>query len=70
MPGTGTTTFIYDEMTDKFKGDQLTPELIDNIRNEVMEEVQPYRNVHFSPQYRKAMVGVYLKRLLTELASL
>jgi len=69
VTGTGTTPFIYDEITDPFKGDQLTPELIENISNEVMEQVQPYRNVHFSPQYRKAMVGVYLKRLLTELST-
>jgi len=69
VTGTGTTPFIYDEITDPFKGDQLTPQLIENISNEVMEQVQPYRNVHFSPQYRKAMVGVYLKRLLTELSA-
>ena len=69
VTGTGTTPFIYDEITDPFKGDQLTPELIENISNEVMEQVQPYRNVHFSPQYSKAMVGVYLKRLLTELST-
>ena len=69
ITGTGTTPFIYDETTDHFKGDQLTPELIENVSNEVMEQVQTYRNVHFSPQYRKAMVGVYLKRLLTELST-
>jgi len=28
VTGTGTTPFIYDEITDPFKGDQLTPELI------------------------------------------
>lgn len=67
VTGTGTTPFIYDEITEQFKGDQLTDDLIGNISNEVMEQVKPYRNVHFSPQYRKAMVGVYLKRLLTEL---
>ncbi|MFQ5637480.1 MAG: FAD binding domain-containing protein [bacterium] len=69
VTGTGTTPFIYDDITSRFKGDQLTDELIRHISNEVMEQVKPYRNVHFSPQYRKAMVGVYLQRLLSELAS-
>ncbi|MFQ5648736.1 MAG: FAD binding domain-containing protein [bacterium] len=68
LTGTGTTPFLYDEITRPFSGDQLTDELIEQISNEVMNEVQPYRNVHFSPQYRKAMVGVYLQRILTELA--
>lgn len=68
ITGTGTTPFIYDEITEQCKGDMLTPEIIVQISNEVMEEVQPYRNVHFSPQYRKAMVGVYLQRLLTDLS--
>jgi 4-hydroxybenzoyl-CoA reductase subunit beta len=69
VTGTGTTPFIYDEITSQFIGDQLTTDLIEHISNEVMEQVKPYRNVHFSPQYRKAMVGVYLQRLLTELSS-
>jgi 4-hydroxybenzoyl-CoA reductase subunit beta len=69
VTGTGTTPFLYDETTQKFIGDQLTDELIEQIGNEVMEEVKPYRNVHFSPQYRKAMVGVYVQRILKELSS-
>ncbi len=69
VTGMETTPFTYDEITGQFKGDQLTSELIENIGNEVMEQVQAYRNVHFSPQYRKAMVGVYVKRLLTELSN-
>lgn len=68
VTGTGTTPCIYDEITDQFKGDQLTGELIEQISHEVVEQVKPYRNVHFSPQYRKAMVGVFLRRLLTDLS--
>ena len=67
VTGTGTTPFRYDDVTASFKGDQLTPELAEAISQEIMERVQPYRNVHFSPQYRKAMVGVFVKRLLQEL---
>jgi 4-hydroxybenzoyl-CoA reductase subunit beta len=70
VTGTGTTPFRYDEITSQFIGDQLTEELIRQISREIMEQVRPYRNVHFSPQYRKAMAGVYLQRLLTELSNL
>lgn len=70
VTGTGTTPFLYDEITSQFIGDQLTEELIQQISREIMEQIKPYRNVHFSPQYRKAMVGVYLQRLLTELSNL
>ncbi len=68
VTGTGTTPFIFEEVTSQFIGDQLTPHLIEHISNKVMEQVKPYRNVHFSPQYRKAMVGVFLRRMLTELS--
>jgi len=69
VTGVGTTPFVYDEITQQFMGDQLTDEMIAQISREVMEAVTPYRNVHFSPQYRKAMVEVYLTRLLTELSA-
>lgn len=69
VTGIGTTPFLYDDITRQFIGDQLTDQLIEEISNDVMEQVKPYRNVHFSPQYRKAMVGVYLQRLLTELSN-
>ncbi|RMD94232.1 MAG: hypothetical protein D6813_02615 [Calditrichaeota bacterium] len=68
ITGTGTTPFIFDEITEKFIGDQLTSELIGHIAHEIMEQVKPYRNVHFSPQYRKAMTEVFVKRLLHELS--
>jgi len=28
--------------------------------------VRPYRNVALSPQYRKAMIAVYIKRMLRQ----
>jgi 4-hydroxybenzoyl-CoA reductase subunit beta len=68
VTGTDTTPLIYPEITEQFVGDQITEELIGQVSDEVMEEVKPYRNVHFSPQYRKAMVGVYLRRLLSQLS--
>ena len=33
ITGTGTTPFLYDEITTRFIGDQLTPSLIENIAN-------------------------------------
>ena len=33
-----------------------------------MAACQPYKNVPLSPTYRRAMIGVFLKRLLTEMA--
>jgi hypothetical protein len=39
--------------------------LIDGVSEDIMNRVTPYRNVSYSPQYRKAMIGVYLKRLMS-----
>lgn len=69
VTGMETTPVLYDEVTEGFVGDQLTDELIEHISQEVVNQVQAYKNVHFSPQYRKAMVGVFLKRLLKELSA-
>ncbi len=70
LTGTGTMPFLYDELTARYHGQELSDDQIETIAEEVMEEVKPYRNVHFSPQYRKAMTGVYLKRILYELRDL
>ncbi len=69
LTGTATTPLLFDEITQQFIGDQLTNERIEQISQEIMDVVKPYRNVHFSPQYRKAMVGVYVRRLLTEMSN-
>ncbi|MFQ6113040.1 MAG: FAD binding domain-containing protein [bacterium] len=68
VTGTGTTPFLYDEITSQYIGEQLTGEFIENISHEIVAQVKPYRNVHFSPQYRKAMVAVFLQRILTDLS--
>jgi len=69
ITGTGTTPFIYDGITAQYIGKELAPSLIEQISKAVMQEVTPYKNVHFSPQYRKAMSGVYIKRMLSRLAA-
>lgn len=66
LTGVATTPLHFDDMTDNFGGDQLTENLIDQLSEDIMNQVTPYKNVAFSPQYRKAMIGVYLKRILTK----
>ncbi len=68
VTGTNTTPLDFTEVTEPYIGEPLTPELIGVLSEEVMNRVTPYRNVHFTPQYRKAMVGVFARRLLEELA--
>jgi 4-hydroxybenzoyl-CoA reductase subunit beta len=64
LTGVATTPLGFDEMTKQFIGDQLTENLIEQLSDDIMQQVTPYKNVAFSPQYRKAMIGVFLKRLL------
>lgn len=67
LTGVATTPLHFDDMTDALVGDQLTGDLIEHVSDEIMNQVTLYRNVALSPQYRKAMVGVYLRRVLTDL---
>lgn len=64
LTGVATTPLLFDEVTNGVIGDQLTENLIEGIAEEIMSRVTPYRNVSLSPQYRKAMIAVYLRRLL------
>lgn len=64
LTGVATTPLLFDEVTNGVIGDQLTENLVEGIAEEIMSRVTPYRNVALSPQYRKAMIAVYLRRLL------
>jgi 4-hydroxybenzoyl-CoA reductase subunit beta len=64
LTGVATTPLLFDEVTESLIGDQLTEDLIDQVSDDIMNRVTPYRNVSYSPQYRKAMIGVYLKRMM------
>ncbi|MCL4707312.1 FAD binding domain-containing protein [bacterium] len=64
LTGVATTPLLFDDVTNGVIGDQLTESLIEIIADEIMSRVTPYRNVALSPQYRKAMIAVYLRRLL------
>jgi CO/xanthine dehydrogenase FAD-binding subunit len=64
LTGVATTPLLFDEITEGLVGDQLTEDLIEQVSEDIMNRVTPYRNVAYSPQYRKAMIGVYLKRIM------
>jgi len=61
---------LFPEITDPLKGRKLTRELLEKAASEIQNRCQPVRNVLFPPQYRKRMVGVFTRRLLTRLAGL
>jgi 4-hydroxybenzoyl-CoA reductase subunit beta len=63
------TPLMFPEVTDKARGERLTADLIEQISSAIAARTQPVRNVMFPPQYRKKMVGLFARRLLTRLAS-
>jgi 4-hydroxybenzoyl-CoA reductase subunit beta len=56
-----------DEITGSLIGEKMTDALVEKIANEIEAKCRPLRNVPLSPPYRKKMVGVYTRQLLTEL---
>jgi 4-hydroxybenzoyl-CoA reductase subunit beta len=57
-----------EEATTPFVGEELTDAAIAKIAEEVESRCRPLRNVPLTPPYRKKMVGVYVKELLTSLS--
>lgn len=57
-----------DEATAPFVGQALTDAAIEKIAEEVESRCRPLRNVPLAPPYRKKMVGVYVRDLLTSLS--
>lgn len=64
-----TTPRLFEELTAGYVGHELNEGTIDEIADQVMGRVKPYNNVPLSPAYRKRMVGVYLRRILSALAA-
>ena len=62
------TPLMFDEVTEPVRGQHLTPELIEHVAAEVATRTQPVRNVMFPPQYRKKMIALFTRRLLTRLS--
>lgn len=63
-----TTPRAFEELAAGFIGRELGPPAIAEIADAVTSRIKPYNNVPLSPAYRKRMVGVYLRRILGELA--
>jgi len=66
LTGVATTPLLCEAFTQAVIGDQLTEDLIAGLAEDIMNSVRPYRNVALSPQYRKAMIAVYIKRMLRQ----
>jgi len=64
------TPTLFPEVTDAVAGETLTADLIRHVAEEIRRRSQPVRNVIFPPSYRKKMVGVFTRRLLTRLAGI
>ncbi|MCZ6690829.1 MAG: FAD binding domain-containing protein [Planctomycetota bacterium] len=62
------TPLLFDEVTKGARGESLTDELIDQISADIQDRCQPVKNTYLSPPYRKKMIGVYVKRVLREIA--
>ncbi len=67
--GVDTTPRTFGELTAGWVGRPIDTETIAEISSQVMERVRPYNNVPRSPAYRKRMVEVYVRRLLTQLSA-
>jgi 4-hydroxybenzoyl-CoA reductase subunit beta len=57
----------FDRLTDALEGETLSDERIASVAAEVERAVRPVHNTFLLPDYRKRMVGVYVRRALTRL---
>ncbi len=62
-----TTPRVFDDLAASYVGRGLDPATIAEIADAVTSRIKPYNNVPLNPAYRKRMVGVYLRRILSEL---
>ncbi len=56
----------FDELTDPLVGSRLSEEVVSRLATEVTRRVRPVHNTFLAPDYRRRMVGVYVRRALTE----
>ncbi|MFQ5701269.1 MAG: FAD binding domain-containing protein [Acidobacteriota bacterium] len=59
---------MFPEVTGSARGQRLTAALIGDLARMVADKTQPVRNVMFPPQYRKRMIELFTRRLLSRLA--
>ena len=63
----GTYPIVNDDTTANLKGDRLSEKLIAELSEKLQKKSQPYNNLTLPVGYRKKMVGVLCKRLITRL---
>jgi len=63
----GTYPIINDAETSKFKGEKLSEKIITEISEKIQKKSQPYNNLTLPVSYRKKMIGVLCKRLISRL---
>ncbi len=56
----------FDDLTDPLVGTPLTPEAVNRLADEVQRRVRPVHNTFLPPDYRRRMVGVYVRRAFAE----
>jgi 4-hydroxybenzoyl-CoA reductase subunit beta len=57
---------LFDELTDRLVGGRLSDAVVGALADEVMQRVRPVHNTFLLPDYRRRMVGVYVRRALAE----
>ena len=62
-----TTPMVLDDLASDYLGKPFGPAQIQEIADQAVVRCQPYKNVALSPTYRRALIGVFLKRLLGDL---
>ena len=56
----------FDELTDPLLGETLSEARVAALAEEVMRRVRPVHNTFLLPDYRRRMVGVYVRRAIAE----
>jgi 4-hydroxybenzoyl-CoA reductase subunit beta len=56
----------FDELTDALLGSALSADKARGLAEEVLRKVRPVHNTFLLPDYRRRMVGVYVRRALAE----
>ncbi len=59
-----TVPLVFDKLTSAVSGRPLSDELVEVLAERVMKAVTPVKNTALSPNYRRRMVGVFLRRML------
>jgi 4-hydroxybenzoyl-CoA reductase subunit beta len=64
------TPVLFPEVTEPARGALISRDLVQALASDIMGRCVPVKNVMFPPSYRKRMVGVFTRRLLSRLAEL